>query len=282
MKTFQLRLTDIVRAGRTLSAQLGVHAISRNNLARLVHGRAQPKQETILLLVAVFNHLTGQRFRAGELFPLEPVAVTGAGQSRHAFERVDGSNVKVPISSGADRLAHAWRVRVPGETEGIGEDAFETLYVEYGALLRGVAMRRYGVPPDQAEEMVQDCFMSYLQRYTYVRDARAWLYGAVRHRCIDYLRVRGREIPLEPEHDAAIDERAELRRDGIIRQLTFSAVLARLGDKCRETLHGLYRGENQKVLAKKLSTTPGYVDQLISTCRRLAVDVFRSLKLRDK
>jgi len=116
---------------------------------------------------------------------------------------------------------------------------------------------------------------------TYVRNVRGWLYGALRYRCVDYLRVRGREIPLEPEHDPA-DERPEMARDSMVRELTFAAVLSHLGEKCRVTLRGYYLGDNQRDLAEKLSTTPGYVDQLISTCRRRAAEVFRSLGLRRR
>src|SRR5262249_7320553 len=152
------------------------------------------------------------------------------------------------------------------------------LYSDYGALLRGVAMRRYGIPVADAEEIVQDLFSSYLQRQNHVRDARGWLYGALRHRCIDYLRARSRELPLEDDHDETIDERSEIARDKLIRELTFSAVIARLGEKCRETLRRrFFRGEGREELANNLATTPGNVDQLLSTCRRLAAETFRKL-----
>jgi RNA polymerase sigma factor (sigma-70 family) len=278
MKVFGLRAADIVRAAKGQAAELGVRSISRNQLTRLVQGRAVPRQNTILLLVAVFRHLTGRYILAGELFMLEPAMESASGGVAQVFDSADGSRISIPVSSGK---AQIWRVFVPEETEGTAGETFDTLFVEYGALLRAIAMRRYSIPPDQAEEIVQEVFIAYLQRHTYVRNVRGWLYGALRHRCIDYLRVRGREIPLEAEHDPA-DERSDRARDSIVRELTFAAVLSRLGDKCRDTLRGYYLGDNQRDLAEKLSTTPGYVDQLISTCRRRAAEVFRSLGLRRR
>jgi len=198
-----------------------------------------------------------------------------------SFHPADGGHISIPVSSGKDWGTQIWRVFVPDETGGTAGETFDTLFVEYGALLRAIAMRRYGIPPDEAEEIVQELFIAYLQRQTYVRNVRGWLYGALRYRCVDYLRVRGREIPLEPEHDPA-DERPEMARDSMVRELTFAAVLSHLGEKCRVTLRGYYLGDNQRDLAEKLSTTPGYVDQLISTCRRRAAEVFRSLGLRRR
>jgi len=171
---------------------------------------------------------------------------------------------------------------VPEET-GISDQSFETLYREYGVLLRTIAIRRYNIPPHDAQAIVHDTFLAYLQRHTYVRDIKGWLYGTVRHRCIDYWRERDRECPLLPEHDETVDEGPQSTPEQWVRRLTVSAVIARLGEKCRETLRGYYfRDEKRSALADRLSTTPGNIDQLISICKRRAVELYRELTLRGK
>lgn len=283
IKAFRIRRTDIVRAAKRLAPQLGVEPISRNHLSRLERGQGDAGQSRILIVVAALRDITGIAFRAGDLFRLEPAEATSGGPGAwRASELADGRNLSVPVFSRGGSMSRIWRVFVPEETGSSPEQSFERLYAEYGALLRGVAMRRYGIPPDDAQEIVHDAFMAYLQRHTYIREARGWLYGTLRHHCIDYLRARGREIPLEAAHDPA-DERPEIERDRLIRQLTFSAVIASLGPRCRETLRRrFFKGEDRHELAESLSTTPGNADQLVSTCWRRAAEKFRSLALKAR
>ena len=196
---------------------------------------------------------------------------------------LNGGMHPLPLSSGRNRLSRVWRICVAEETGDSQEESFEKLYTEYGVLLRQIAIRRYRIPPDDAEELVHETFLGYLQRHTYVNDVKGYLYATVTHRCVDYWRVRQREAPLLPEHEEAADRRQEAALDTLERDLTVSAVLARLGEKCRETLRGFFfKGEEQHALADRLSTTPGYIDQLISTCRRRAVELYRSMISRGK
>ena len=105
----------------------------------------------------------------------------------------------------------------------------------------------------------------------------------MRNTCRHYLRDRKREAPLGPEHDATIDPAAQAAIETWMRKLTLAAVLSRLGAKCRETLRGYYLAEEPKeALAGRLSTSPGYIDQLLSTCRRRAHELFRKLSSRDR
>lgn len=160
----------------------------------------------------------------------------------------------------------------------LSDRAFESLYVEYGLLLRTIAMRGFGIPLDDAQALVHDCFIVYLERHTYVRDPKTWLSGTMRNTCRHYLRDRKREAPLGPEQDAAVDDAPHASVDSWIRKLTLASVLARLGPKCRETLRGFFlAGEEKEALADRLSTSTGYIDQLISTCRRRAHELFCTL-----
>jgi DNA-directed RNA polymerase specialized sigma24 family protein len=70
---------------------------------------------------------------------------------------------------------------------------FQALYVNYGVVLRGIATQRYRIPAGDAEALVHDAFIAYLQRHTVVREVKPWLIGAVGNACKQYRRVLKRE-----------------------------------------------------------------------------------------
>lgn len=272
INAFGLKPTSILREADRIARETGVPSISRTQLNRLRLGKQRATEERIFIVLAAIRELTGVELRAGELFALEPALAASYASREH------GGVPAATVFSPGSRFAHFWRIMVAEEPESSSDQAFETLYVEYGVMLRTIAMRGFGIPPDDAEALVHDCFIAYLQRHTCIRDVKAWLSGAMRNTCRHYLRDRKREAPLGPEHDATIDPAPQASLDAWIRKLTLASVLARLGAKCRETLRGYYLADEAKeALADRLSTSPGYIDQLLSTCRRRAQELFRSL-----
>jgi RNA polymerase sigma factor (sigma-70 family) len=161
---------------------------------------------------------------------------------------------------------------------GSTEEAFESLYTEYGLLLRTIAMRRYRVPPDDAEALVHDVFAAYFERRAHVRNAKAWLIGAIGNASSNYVRKRRPEAELLPEHEDAPDEASAARFEEWLRRSTIAAIFARLGQRCRETLRRYYlREESKEHIAVQLETSPGNVLQLLVTCRRRAQELMRRL-----
>jgi RNA polymerase sigma-70 factor, ECF subfamily len=80
------------------------------------------------------------------------------------------------------------------------QTALHGLYTETAPKLFGLALRILG-RRELAEEILQDCFVS-VWRSAHTFDpgrgtAMAWLARIVRNRCIDVLRQRGRETPLD-------------------------------------------------------------------------------------
>jgi RNA polymerase sigma factor (sigma-70 family) len=269
MSAFDLQPGDVLRVTDRIARDRGVDALSRTHLFRLRRGHMNPHADKILLLVTALRQMTGVMFRASDLFVLEPAGGAGGAWREEAPAR---------LSSAGTSIAHSWRVLVTDDPAPSSNQAFETLYVEYGVLLRAIAMRGFGIPPDDAEALVHDCFVAYLERHTYIRDVKGWLSGTMRNTCRHYLRDRKREAPLGPEHDATVDPAAQAELDSWMRKLTLASVLARLGAKCRETLRGYYLAEEPKdELADRLSTSTGYIDQLLSTCRRRAHELFRKM-----
>jgi RNA polymerase sigma factor (sigma-70 family) len=249
----------LLREVERLAEVLGRSSISRQHLLRIRQNRMATTAEKMYIIVAAMQSLTGLYFRASDFFEVEP-------------ER----NGSAPVFS-VRPISGGWRRCVSHES-GSTAEPFESLYTEYGLLLRVIAIRRYHVPPDDAEALVHDIFMAYLERRASIHNAKAWLIGAIKNASSNYVRKRMPEAELLPQHEQTADADAAERQEGWIRQLTVASVLARLGERCRETLRRYYLGEEPKErIAAHLATSPGNVLQLLVTCRRRAQEILRSL-----
>lgn len=277
LRALGVKPTHVVREAQRLAEALGRPSISRQHFGRIRNGRAAASEDKIYIIVAAMRSATGLLFRPSDLFDVEPLLSETADFGLlpvRAAGSATASTVKVPVFSGR-RTTRVWRLFVP-ENSGFTDDAFASLYTEYGLLLRTIAMRRYRVPPDDAEALVHDIFAAYLQRRTYVRDVKGWLIGAIGNASNNYIRKRKPEAELLPEHEEAIDTATEQSLDQWIRRLTIAAVLARLGTKCRETLRRYYLHEEPKErIAAHLETSPAYVLQLLVSCRKRAQELLR-------
>jgi RNA polymerase sigma-70 factor (ECF subfamily) len=102
--------------------------------------------------------------------------------------------------------------------------AFGELYVRYARMVHGILLAR--VPPTDAEDLVQDVFVSAMRQLRGLRTAaafRGWLAAIARNRAIDYFRGARREAPLEEATDRAygvqVSETDSLVILDLIRQL---------------------------------------------------------------
>lgn len=271
-----LKAKDITDEAYRISMAEGVESISRQHFLRLRQGSASATAERIYIIVAAVQSLTGMLIRATDLFVLQPAT---PGHVSLPWEGPDGlSGHGLPVSS-RHRSSGSWKGIVTEDSHPADAQAFEALYTEYGVLLRSIAMRRYNVPPDDAEALVHDIFTAYLQRRKYVRELKPWLIGAIGNASKDYLRRRRREEPLLPEHDEIADQGAEEHAERWIVNMTAATVIARLGEKCRETLRSYYfREESKESIAHRLATSPAYVLQLLVSCRRRVRALYDSMR----
>jgi RNA polymerase sigma factor (sigma-70 family) len=266
-----LKPADITAEADRISIAEGVESISRQHFLRLRQGNASATEERIYIIVAAVQSLTGMLIRATDLFILQPATT---GWTSPSWEGVQG----LPVSS-RHRTSGFWKGIVTEDSHPADAQEFEALYTEYGVLLRSIAIRRYNIPPDDAEALVHDIFTAYLQRRTYVRELKPWLIGAIGNASKDYLRRRRREEPLLPEHDEIADRGAEEHAERWIVNMTAATVIARLGEKCRETLRSYYfHEESKESIAHRLATSPGYVLQLLVSCRRRVRALYDSMR----
>jgi RNA polymerase sigma factor (sigma-70 family) len=265
---FGLKTKHVVATAKRIAEELGLsEGISRQQLLRVRKGAAHPTDTKIFLLVAAVRELSGYAVRASDLFRVEPALAEGT---------VEGMPYLNPVSSPGPR-----GLTLPQSTPPTGESEFEALYLEYGILLRTIAMRRYHVPPDDAEALVHDTFIAYLERHTVIREVKPWLMGCVSNASKHYWRDRKREAPM-PD---AIEETPVGRDDAEewAWRISVGAVVARLGEKCRETLRGYYwREETKERIAENLATSPGYVRQLLVSCRRRVKEMLQGTRRGER
>lgn len=117
-----------------------------------------------------------------------------------------------------------------------GEGITDTLIRVRPALERVLA--GYDIPPEDAEDVLQDTYLTLLYKWEKVECPEAWLIGTLRKKCIMYWRKRRKrffdametgllELLLEPERP--LQENRDLCRD-------FERVLGRLPARCQKLL----------------------------------------------
>jgi RNA polymerase sigma-70 factor, ECF subfamily len=138
--------------------------------------------------------------------------------------------------------------------------AFGELYVRYARMVHGILLAR--VPPAEAEDLVQDVFMSAMRQLRGLRTAAAfkgWLAAIARNRAIDYFRSARERVPLE-------DNRADHRAHGSNDAFAVMDAIRRLPEAYRETLIlRLVEGMTGPEIAQRTGLMPDSVR--VNLCR---------------
>jgi RNA polymerase sigma-70 factor (ECF subfamily) len=132
-------------------------------------------------------------------------------------------------------------------------EAFGRLYDLYGAMVHGVLLAR--VPPDEAEDLTQDVFLTAFRRLSTLRDESAfggWIAMIARNRAMDYFRQHKATAELAehlPQHDAPSAEAKEALE-----------IIRNLPEAYRETLVlRLVEGMSGPEIAARTGLTPASV-----------------------
>ena len=139
--------------------------------------------------------------------------------------------------------------------------AFGELYVRYARMVHAILLAR--VPPAEAEDLVQDVFMTALRQLRGLRTEaafRGWLGAIARNRAIDYFREARRSEPL--------DERRGHERSTGADAEAFAALdaIRRLPEAYRETMMmRLVEGMTGPEIAQRTGLTPDSVR--VNLCR---------------
>ena len=177
-----------------------------------------------------------------------------------------------------DRLVDAGKAATPGP----GNDAgawFDVLYTTYTPLLRKIAIRKFGIPPKDVDDLVQDVFASYLANRANVRDLHPYLIGAICNASRQYRRKDDASpFSPRPEHRECGATAEDEVIEGVIRNLVIRTTLSKLGTSCRDTLERFYLlGESTGAIAERRQKTANYICRLLNYCRNRARSIYASM-----
>jgi len=145
------------------------------------------------------------------------------------------------------------RAAIEGDRRAFGE-----LYVRYARMVHAILLAR--VPPGDAEDLVQDVFMSAMRQLRGLRTAaafRGWLGAIARNRAIDYHRESRERVPLED-----VPPGKDSNEDGFL----VMAAIRKLPEAYRETLlMRLVEGMTGPEIAERTGLTPESVR--VNLCR---------------
>jgi len=133
---------------------------------------------------------------------------------------------------------------------------------------RGV-LSRYYIPPQDAEDLLQDTLVAYLRKRDEVRDPRKWMIGALRNECRRFWRQRDRRPEDAVDQtllELTADTSARSPEDQALRQ-RLRDVIATLDHRCRSVLQLRYRlGYNDDEIAEETGYRPSSVDKTVRRC----------------
>jgi RNA polymerase sigma factor (sigma-70 family) len=178
--------------------------------------------------------------------------------------------------------------RVDGTAAAVGESVSDplpagdgekidagTLYVQHRPLLLFVASRKFGVPEADAENLIHEVFVSFLQTQSTIHNIRAWLVAAVCNASRYYWRVNGRSEPLPDDINDYRDPHSNRLADDLAMRMTVQQALNYLAPACRETIRLHYfEGRSASDIAVVLNTTNRYAEKLIHKCLKRARAIY--------
>jgi RNA polymerase sigma factor (sigma-70 family) len=183
-----------------------------------------------------------------------------------------------PIAQpGARRVAPKSKSVEPQKLTG---DEIETLYIEHRALLLFVACRKFRINDVDAENLIQEVFLSFLQTCTRIDNVRAWLVAAMCNASRHHWRSTGRVEPLPDDYENQSDPGTQSLADRFAMQMTVQKVLGYMQPRCRETLRLHYfEGRSAVDVAKEMETTNRYAEKLIHNCLRRAREIYNNINM---
>jgi RNA polymerase sigma factor (sigma-70 family) len=154
-------------------------------------------------------------------------------------------------------------------------DDVETLYIEHRSLLLYVACRKFRIPDSDAENLIQEVFLSFLQTGTKIDNVRAWLVAAMCNASRHYWRASGRTESLPEDFNDHSDPVTHGLAEQYMMRMTIRQALDYLQPRCKETLWLHYfEGRSAGDVARELETTNRYAEKLIHNCLKRVREIY--------
>ena len=190
----------------------------------------------------------------------------------------DASNVAPAAARPRSEGKTPSRTDVPGAPPSTAADDVEALYVQYRTLLLYVACRKFRIPDTDAENLIQEVFLSFLQTGTKIENIRAWLVAAMCNASRHYWRSQGRTESLPDNIDDHSDPGTHGLADRFAMKMTVHQALEYLQPRCRETLWLHYfEGRSAGDVARELETTNRYAEKLIHNCLKRVREIYMNI-----
>ncbi|MDY7093762.1 MAG: sigma-70 family RNA polymerase sigma factor [Acidobacteriota bacterium] len=148
------------------------------------------------------------------------------------------------------------------------DESFEALLQKVQPTLKQI-LGRYQIPPEDAEDVLQDTLLTLLYKWDTVIKPEAWLIGTLRRRCIMYWRSRRSRLyeavdeailELVADAERPSQEQSILRRD-------LERTLVRLRPRCRAILRLRYGlGLKPNEIAEQLGYRQSSVRKVANRC----------------
>ena len=157
-------------------------------------------------------------------------------------------------------------------------DDVEVLYTRHRALLLAVACRKFRVPEGDAEGLLQEVFVSYLQTGVKIENVRAWLVAAICNASRHYWRTQGRAEQLPEDFPEQSDPGSHALPERFALEISIRQALQYLQPRCRETLWLHYfEGRAASDIAHELETTTRYAEKLIHNCLKRVREIYMNI-----
>lgn len=161
---------------------------------------------------------------------------------------------------------------------GSAADDVEALYIEHRNLLLYVACRKFRVPDSDAENLIQEVFLSFMQTGTKIENVRAWLVAAMCNASRHYWRSSGRTESLPEDFHDHCDPVSQGLAEQYTMKMTVRQALDYLQPRCKETLWLHYfEGRSAGDVARELETTNRYAEKLIHNCLKRVREIYMNL-----
>jgi RNA polymerase sigma factor (sigma-70 family) len=164
------------------------------------------------------------------------ITMTGYATPEMEAEVLERGSDRVIFKGAGDSVIVDAILEVLGEIEqaadALAEVDLEMLYLQTSKVLRSIPRRRYGLSSQQAEDVVQDAWLLFLEKRGYVRTPRTWLAGTVSKLCLQLLdKMRRRQTDNDGELlESLIDPKAS----GHDTRMIVGQAMSRLDDRSRE------------------------------------------------
>jgi len=159
--------------------------------------------------------------------------------------------------------------------------AFEEAYLQFAPLLRKIAIRKFGIPPQDAEPLVHDVFATSFLRWASVEVPERYLVGAICNAARKYWAQTDAASLIFCGDVPCIATPSDALFREVHSRVLLSRLLRCVGSKCRDLLNGYYLdGETTSAIAARLHSTPATVLVLLHRCRKRALAAYHAMTER--